>query len=297
LPKAVRQVSSDPQLFSREDDAMVTLGVGKNMVRSIRFWAEAAQVIEARANHGHEITQFGRSLILGSRKEKGFDPYLEDLQTLWLIHWNVSTNRTSPLFGWDFLLNRWQDPYLSTSTVVAAFEAETSSRERPPSRATLEQMYEVFVHTYLPTRGRKGEVREDNLDCPLVELQLLVPEGVRESASNKGRHEQVFKFRRDAKPEISPALFAYCLDDFWRQRYGHEQTLSLQAVVSGHGGPGQIFKLPEDEIRSRVEMLGTETDGFLTFSDSSALPVIVRGKSVSDRFALAHVYELQETHG
>jgi hypothetical protein len=158
-------------------------------------------------------------------------------------------------------------------------------------------MFEVFVHTYLPTRGRKGEVREDNLDCPLVELQLLVPEGVRESPSHNGRHEPVFKFRRDAKPEISPALFAYCLDDFWRQRHAKEQTLSLETIVLGHGGPGQLFKLPEDEIRNRVETLHSDTNGFFKFNDSAALPVIVRGNPISERFPLANVYDLQEIHG
>lgn len=284
-------------LFSREDDAMVILGVGKNMVRSMRFWAEAARVIEGTSERKHIVTDFGKSLIAGNGSEKGFDPFLEDIQTLWLIHWNVSTVSRSPLFGWDFLLNRWQDPYLSITSVVKAFENETASRERPPSRSTLEQMFEVFVHTYLPTRGRKGEVREDNLDCPLVELQLLVPEGVRESSTHNGRHEPVFKFRRDAKPEISSALFAYCLDDFWRQRHAREQTLSLETVVLGHGGPGQIFKLPEDEIRNRVEALHAETNGFFTFNDSAALPVIVRGKPISEKFPLVNVYELQEIHG
>jgi hypothetical protein len=34
---------------------MVELGVGKNMVRSIRFWAEAARVIEAKAGGGFQV--------------------------------------------------------------------------------------------------------------------------------------------------------------------------------------------------------------------------------------------------
>jgi epsilon-lactone hydrolase len=38
LPKALQAVESNPRIFSDEDQAMVELGVGKNMVRSIRFW-------------------------------------------------------------------------------------------------------------------------------------------------------------------------------------------------------------------------------------------------------------------
>ena len=46
---------------AREDDAMVELGVGKNMVRSIRFWAEAAGVLET-TDTGHVLTDFGSRL-------------------------------------------------------------------------------------------------------------------------------------------------------------------------------------------------------------------------------------------
>src|SRR4051812_40847827 len=44
LPKAVRGLLTNPKLFTDEDEAMVVLGVGKNMVRSIRFWAQASGV-------------------------------------------------------------------------------------------------------------------------------------------------------------------------------------------------------------------------------------------------------------
>jgi hypothetical protein len=47
LPKAVRGLSKNPQLFSNEDQAMVDLGVGKNMVRAIRYWARAAGLVES----------------------------------------------------------------------------------------------------------------------------------------------------------------------------------------------------------------------------------------------------------
>src|SRR5262245_2132233 len=37
LPKAVARLQAKPTLFADEDDAMVQLGVGKNMARAIRF--------------------------------------------------------------------------------------------------------------------------------------------------------------------------------------------------------------------------------------------------------------------
>ncbi len=47
LAKGVRGVAGTPGLFSRED-ALVALGVGKNMVKSIRHWCEALGLIERK---------------------------------------------------------------------------------------------------------------------------------------------------------------------------------------------------------------------------------------------------------
>ena len=64
LPKAVRSLRSNPQLFSNEDDAMVALGVGKNMVRAIRFWADAAEVASPRDKDGGLCaTDFGERIF------------------------------------------------------------------------------------------------------------------------------------------------------------------------------------------------------------------------------------------
>jgi hypothetical protein len=98
----VKWVKEEPQLFSNEQQAMVDLGVGKNMVRAIRFWALAADMIEpAGKGSGHRVTAFG-SAILG---DEGADPFLEDIRTLWLVHWKLSTSVVSPLLAWDYLLN------------------------------------------------------------------------------------------------------------------------------------------------------------------------------------------------
>ena len=69
---------------------MVRLGLGKNMVRSVRFWSQAAGVTTpARKGAGHTLSHFGTA-VLGNR---GYDPFLEDIRTLWLIHWNLSTRQ------------------------------------------------------------------------------------------------------------------------------------------------------------------------------------------------------------
>lgn len=292
LPKAAQQVTVDPAILtpSSEHEAMIKFGVGKNMVRSIRFWAEAFGIVSLQEEKRHAVTDFGHKLLIGDKKASACDPFLEDIQTLWLLHWKLSTNHENPVFAWDFLLSDFHEPELTASSVFDAVKKASIRLEKDLSENTLEQQFEIFLHSYVPTRGKKGEVREDNLDCPLVELGLLEQVGHRPGKRNGGKPEPIFVFRREPKLEISPMLFAYCVDEFWRLRHPEEKTLSFQLLSSGHGSPGQVFKLPEDDLRHRVESLAIDTDGFFDFRESASISSLSR-KNHHESILLSAIYE------
>ena len=74
-------------VFSAED-AVARFGVGKNMVASMRHWANAAGILrEDTAHKVLEPTGLGRLLFDST---DGIDPYMETPATSWLAHWNVS---------------------------------------------------------------------------------------------------------------------------------------------------------------------------------------------------------------
>jgi Protein of unknown function (DUF4007) len=293
LPKAVQGLSRDSKLFSDDDRAIVDLGVGKNMVRSIRFWSQVTGMTkQAAKGAGHLLTDEGR-ILLG---DHGLDPFLEDVRTLWLIHWNLSTDVENPLLAWDFLLNRWQEPEFVRSKVITALEQEVVRRQDGFSRVTLEQHFDTFLHTYIPTRGRKGEVQEDNLDCPLVELELIVKVGEREIDRSAGKREPIYTFRREEKPEVTPELFAYCLYDFWQRRHLREGTLALREIAHGHGSPGQIFKIPEEDLRSRLEALARRTGGLFTYMESANIPHVRKSGERDRKRLLRDIYAAEAAH-
>jgi Protein of unknown function (DUF4007) len=284
LPKAYGALTKSRNAFGNEEDAMIALGVGKNMVRAIRFWVQATGIAELDPAGGHRITPFGKALF----GHRGHDPFLEDIRTLWLIHWQLAAQTAEPLFAWDFLLNRWQNPDFGRTEVLRAFHKEAERLERRLSSVTLEQHFDTFLHTYVPTRSRKGDIQEDNLDCPLVELELIVAVGERR-IDGSGRREAVYAFRREEKPEITSELFAYCIDDFWCKRRGSEKTLSFRDIAAAHGSPGQVLKLPEWDIRQRLESLAEDTGGALSYRESTSQQQLTRGEGVERDF-LAAIY-------
>jgi len=286
LPKAFQAIHSDSRIFANEEKAMVELGVGKNMVRSIRFWVEAAGIAQPAVNGGLEPTALGR-LIFG---DKGHDPFLEDIQTLWLIHWNLSTHVADPLFAWEFLISRWHDPELTESAILKAFAREAKAQSKKLSPVTLQQHFQVFLHSYIPTRGRKTEIAEDNLDCPLTELELLMKIGERETSTGKYGREAIYMFRREEKASISPALFGYCLVDYWEKLFPNEKTLSVRSIATGISSPGQVFKLPEEDIYTRLVDISEVTGGALRYQESTALPQVHRRDALNRKRLLAQAY-------
>ncbi len=270
LPKAFQALENDPQGLADDEEAMIRLGIGKNMLFAIRFWIEVAGVARAGEDRSYHVTDFARA-VFGSH---GLDPYLEDIRTLWLIHWNIATHRERPVFAWQFLLNDWQQPELCRSELIDVFLAESARFGRPRSRITVTQHLDIFLHCYLPTQRGPRSVKEDVLDCPLIELELLREVG--ERRTDKGRREPIFAFRREPKTEISDGLLAYCLIDFWNQERPREQTLSFRDVAVDRNSVGQVFKLPEADLRDRLERLETTTGGALFYRASAAQPMIGR---------------------
>ena len=73
-----------------DDDAVVHLGVGKNMTTSIKFWLKGFNILE---EDNVTLTEFGQYLL------EGKDPYLEDSASLWLLHYHIIKNERVFIFN------------------------------------------------------------------------------------------------------------------------------------------------------------------------------------------------------
>ena len=174
LKKAVDAVGNDPRVFGRED-AMVLFGTGKNMVSSVRHWGSLTGVIEedptVHNNRGRSlrVTELGRRLFC----DDGWDPYLEDPGTLWLLHWQI-TKDPERATTWYWVFNQLSNPEFDRRTLVDELLRLSAQHEWSRVAPTsVKRDVDCFIRTYAPMRLTKRSVPEDSLDCPLVELGLL----------------------------------------------------------------------------------------------------------------------------
>lgn len=106
LKKGIDVLQGRGQAAFSRDDALVTLGVGKNMVQSIRHWVVATRMAsDCRDARGREmeVTRLGTALF-GDTESEGWDPFLEDDGTLWLLHWQLA-GPESQAYSWIWTFN------------------------------------------------------------------------------------------------------------------------------------------------------------------------------------------------
>ncbi|MCL6442970.1 MAG: DUF4007 family protein [Alicyclobacillus sp.] len=249
LHKGVMAVKNDPNIFSK-DDAIVTLGVGKNMVRSIRHWCLALELITDVGRGVYETTDLGE-LIFGS---EGADPYLEDVGTLWWLHWKLARN-IDRCTTWYYVFNYLHRPEFSKSALKDELkQVVAKSGGRVPSDRTLASDIECFVRTYtIPKRA----VSEESLECPLVELNILKD------------YDKTIRLNRGGQETIPDYIFLAALVDFYKQTSTSAKTMLAERVLYTEGSPGRIFLLDDNSCIRRLERLGDLTNGNIVY-DSTA---------------------------
>jgi hypothetical protein len=272
MKKGVDAAAQDGSVFSR-DEAMTVLGVGKNMVRSIRHWCLAAGVLEeyqpSVASRGTAVrpSALGKALF----DDGGWDPYLEDPATSWLLHWHVASNaRRCTTWFWAF--SYVFDPEFTKEALLSALQqwVDTAGWKRI-SPGSLRRDIDCFLRTYVPSRQAQAAVAEDTLDCPLVELNLLREAGDR----------QTFQFSRGPQPDLPTGVLLYATLDFWHRSAPNAETLSLYDLAHHPGSPGRLFQIDEDSLALRFEDLEAWTDGQVAYGETAGLKQLYRRQPVA----------------
>lgn len=244
LPRAVRLIGRDPTALASDDRAILELGLGKNMVRSLRFWLEAFTV--ATSDRGvWRLLPFGAAM-LGPR---GLDPFIERVETQWLLHWRLAAARDAPLFAWRHLLFRRMRPDFTRSELVAELRAEAGRIGHELSDVTLLQHVDALLHTYLGSSGTTAP--EDALDGPLVDLGLVRRHGRRRAGD--ARVEPLFSLTRVPAGAVEASVIDYAISDFWQVRRPGEGMVTFRDLAHAEGSPGATLRLSDDDLRDHLE--------------------------------------------
>lgn len=255
LKKAFDAVSCEQKGAFSSDDAIVTFGVGKNMVGSIRHWALACGIIEGKSG-GHVATDLGKRLFA----DDGLDPYCEHYATTWLMHWNLAglTSATPRATTWYWVFNHLSEQGFSAKQLEDGL-VEYLEEKIPKikvSENSLSRDVEVFLRSYVPKS--RNATMEDIAEPMLGELGLI-------QVGTGGLYE----FRRGPKSTLPDEVFLYALLEFWKCVAPNQNTLSFESIAYDPGSPGRTFKLDEDSVAERLISLEIVTRGKYMWSDTA----------------------------
>jgi hypothetical protein len=224
-----------------DDDAVVHLGVGKNMTTAIKFWLKGFNII----TDDDQVTSFGTYLL------EGKDPYLEDTASLWLLHYSIIKHERVFIFNTFFNQFLKEKNEFTKPHLVSFLKRKTEEHGiKHFSDKTYDSDANVFLRTYNRANDGKADIEEETANL-LVELNLIRPFS-RVDLDGK-TSVQWFRVIRESRDDLPLAILAFAIVD----TYGSQvQSLAFKDLLEGVNSPGNIFCLTERGLEERLIELG-----------------------------------------
>jgi hypothetical protein len=255
------------------EKAVVSLGVGKNMVKAIQYWSEAVGfTIPTKVNNITEQrlssrTKYFFDFVPNSNLSLNHDKYLEHKGSIWLIHFWLNYN-TESLTAYRYFFNFANAQYFDKNIVIDECHtyAESSSVNEKINRSTVKKDFDCFLNTYskkIKTKGKRSvEVNEDNFASPLSELNLI-----QEAAGG------FFTSNFDSKESLPIEIFLYAICQFTKD-YNSESklnTVEFDTLLANPFSPGRIFRLSEQGLGAKLDQAQSVTNSEISWIDSRGL--------------------------
>ncbi len=278
LTKGFQALVEDPKAFESEN-ATVALGVGRNMVNAIRYWLQACQIVE-RVDGRFRGTPVGLAVF----DENGYDPYLEDEATIWLIHWLLSTN-SELATAWYWFFNRYHKPEFTSQEVATSLldfaNAELATKFSP---STVKLDASIVLRMYVRSKGNTRTPLEEALDSPLSLLDLVTAlPGTKTYRSRPGLREG-----------LPDGIFGYAIAELFQASGVSE--IPIEEVMYGKPGypaVGAVFRLTESALLTKLERIIRMLPGVFELRETAGLHQVYLLSKVRSLAFLEHHYMVE----
>ena len=247
-------------------DAVIDLGVGKNMVASIRYWLRVFKICE-----GDQPTWLGKYLF---DETNGKDKYLEDLATLWLLHFSLIFFNEATLYNMFFCgLQRerthFEKDQILTYVKLRMVEAGKIMLFNPN---TVKKDMGVLLQNYaLP---RKPQSNED-FSSLLIDLDLI-----RQNSEGKG-----YYFNLDGKRKVTKEIFLFGLLKLKEQE--GDNTISFDTIQDR---VGLAFCMQDFETIEMLKLLASEYSEYFIYSSVAGIKQVQFIKNLDIKLVLDNYY-------
>ena len=180
----------DKAFFSKGNliKAIDTLGIGSKMVESLKYWLDIFSIVDKKGNI-LELSECAKIIF-------ELDPYLENKNSLWLLHSNIFTKKDEKVLIWDLAFSSNSTSTFTKESLEKRAEYYCTENRIKYSKKTLVDTINVFIKTYLKD-DKNSLDPEDNIVSPFVKLEYLKED------------KDIYKIKNIERKNISEYLIYY----------------------------------------------------------------------------------------
>lgn len=246
-----------------DDEAVVHLGVGKNMVASIKFWMKAFGLL----NRDGILSSIAHKLL---NTDRGYDPFFEDIGSLWLMHFNIVNENYATAYRTTFI------DYHSQRNVIDKLKLQNFIKhlcfDNPNYRSlynenTVRKDLNVLIHNYC-AKWNSGVEDSNTIFAP---LNLI-----------RETEDGTYMFNYDSRNIVPANIFLYAL----LAVFPDSKSISFESMRE----LSLIFCLMNNDLLTIIKQLSEEYVGILVFSDVAGIKELqIKGEISTDK-ALENYY-------
>lgn len=252
-----------------QPDAIVYLGVGKNMLKSIQYWMLAFNLLDSNK----KLTSFAKYIF----DSKGVDPFLEDPGTLWLLHYFLIKNELASIYSLVFNEFRKERNEFTKDHLLNFLCRKCEENNFPININTITKEINVFLRNYL--QPHKVSMNFEDLfygllaDCELIKEVLKIDE-----------KSKWYKIINTEKKEIPKEILLFCILD--NRNYGN--SISLDTISTEYNSIGNIFAINTDGLLKKIKNLENNYKNILYTDDGGIREIQFKKKP--DKWKILHDY-------
>jgi hypothetical protein len=215
------------------------------MVTAINYWLKSYGIADSNNN----ITEFGDYLL---NERNGVDPYLEDLGSIWLLHYSLIKCNKASIYNLFFNEFR-KDKFHFTKGQLTTFLINKlqDNDQKNINVNTVNSDVTVFIRNYLNPGSRNKKIDiEDEFSNLFIDLQFM------ESYQSENAEDKIVEWYRvenDVRLDLPPLVVLYTILD--NEMYGN--SISFTELLTGVNSPGSVFALNEEGLYSKIEQMQT----------------------------------------
>lgn len=259
LYKGLRNIKEQPELFSsRNINPSDILGIGTNMVRSLRYWLQATGLTNEVLSGGRHQEFTDLANIIWKH-----DRYMEEMGTLWLLHYKLASNDEDAT-AWYYFFNEFSMKEFSKDDFIEMIDLYAQINGSETARSSLEGDFDCLMNTYVSRiKSNPEKVHpENNIDCPLGELNLV---------DIVDKKKKIYRKVTPKKGTLHPLIvLAVIVDQAKQNESGTE--IKINSILTDKKNAGKIFSL--DVITLTEILYELQKLGYIKVNRTAGLDVI-----------------------